>query len=248
MAKEQLSLFSETELVRMISPAFSRKKNQAEWELRKSRLGVIRADLSKELLLSDEGCPIIKPYFGTPEDPLVDFKNALVLGNYDFWVHFFIDDVLFEQIWNPKYTERDIEILTKFNGVFTPDFTLNPWLSQWQEQFNIFRSRAIGQIIQRRGGNIIPTVGWSFRRSFDYCFCGLSEGGTVAISTNGVLDKFISLRLFLEGVFELERHLHPEVIFIYGNKIELHTNARQIWHPNTHIAHLRTIRKKRKPL
>ena len=233
MDREQLSLFSETEMIRMISPAFSRKKNRAEWELRKSRLGVIRADLSKNLVLSDEGCPIIKPYYGIPEYPLVDFKEALSSYIYDFWVHFFIDDVFFEQIWNPKYTERDIKILTEFKGMFTPDFTLNPSLSSWQEQFNVFRSRAIGQIVQRRGGNVIPTIGWSFRRSFDYCFCGLSEGGTVAISTNGVLREFVSLRLFLEGVFELERHLHPEVIIIYGDKIELHTNARQIWYPNT---------------
>ena len=192
-------------------------------------------------MLNDEGCPIISPYFGIPDSPLVDFKEAMSSDDFMKWVHFFIDDVFFEQIWNPKYTERDIEKLTKFNGTFTPDFTLNPWLSPWQEQFNVFRNRAIGQIVQRRGGNVIPTIGWSFRRSFDYCFCGLSEGGTVAISTNGVLNNVVSLRLFLEGVFELERHLRPEVIFIYGNKLEFHTKAQQIWHPNTHINHLRSI-------
>ena len=131
------------------------------------------------------------------------------------------------------------EILCKFKGMFTPDFTLDPRLSQWLERFNIFRSRAIGQIVQKRGGIVIPTIGWSFRRSFDYCFCGLSEGGTVAIITNGVLNNYVSLRMFLEGVFELERRLRPEVIFIYGDKIELRTKARQIWHPNTQIVHLR---------
>lgn len=241
MGIKQLSLFSEAEQVKMISPVFSRKKNRAEWELRKSRLGVVRADLSKNLCLSDEGCPIIKPYFGIPDSPLIDFKASLKSDTYDNWVHFFIDDVCFEQIWNPKYTERDVTLLCKFKGMFTPDFTLNPWLSQWQEQFNIFRNRAIGQIAQRRGGRVIPTIGWSFRRSFDYCFCGLSEGGTVAISTNGVQRKIVSLRLFLQGVFELERKLRPEAIVIYGNKIDFHTKARQIWHPNTHLTHLRTV-------
>ena len=125
--------------------------------------------------------------------------------------------------------------------MFTPDFTLNPWLTPWQEQFNIFRNRAIGQIAQRKGSNVIPTVGWSFRRSFDYCFCGLSEGGTVAISTNGVIKEFVSSRLFREGVFELERHLRPEVIVIYGTKIDLATKAQQIWYPNTHITNLRKL-------
>lgn len=239
MSNRQLSFFSEYELTKMISPAFSRKKNQAEWNLRVNRLGAVRADLSKDLQLSDEGCPIIQPYYGIPQHPLINFKEALAIDSFEYWVHFFIDDVLFEQIWNPRYTARDIDILCRFKGMFTPDFTLDPRLSQWQEQFNIFRSRTIGQLVQRRGGIVIPTIGWSFRRSFDYCFCGLSEGGTVAISTNGVLNNYVSLRLFKEGVFELERRLRPEAIFIYGNQIELRTNARQIWHPNTQIVHLR---------
>ncbi len=237
----QLSLFSERELTNMISPSFSRKKNRIEWELRKSRLGAVRADLSKNLQLSEEGCPIIKPYFGVPDSSLIDFKEALSSDNYNYWVHYFIDDILFEQIWNPRYTERDIRILTRFKGMFTPDFTLDPRLSIWQEQFNVCRSRAIGQIVQKRGGHVIPTVGWSFRRSFDYCFCGLSEGGTVAISTNGVFREFLSLRMFKEGVFELERQLHPEVICIYGNTIELQTKARQIWFPNIRLKHLRKL-------
>ena len=128
-----------------------------------------------------------------------------------------------------------------FKGMFTPDFTLDPRLSPWQERFNVFRSRAIGQLVQKKGGTVIPTIGWSFRRSFDYCFCGLSEGGTVAISTNGVLNHQVSLRMFMEGVFELERRLRPEIIFIYGSKMDLHTKARQIWHSNTHITHLRKL-------
>ena len=248
MNYRQPSLFSESELAKMISPTFSRKKNQAEWNLRVNRLGAVRADLSKDLHLSEEGCPTIQPYFGVPEYPLINFKEALSANCYDYWVHWFIDDVFFEQIWNPKYTERDIEILCKFRGMFTPDFTLDPRLSQWQEQFNIFRSRTVGQLVQRRGGVVIPTVGLSFRRSFDYCFCGLSEGGTVAISTNGVLNNLVSLRLFMEGVFELERQLRPEVIFIYGDKIELRTKARQIWQPNTQIARLRNQSDQKKVL
>ncbi len=239
MNNRQLSFFSEYEWAKMISPAFPRKKNQAEWNLRVNRLGAVRADLSKDLHLSDEGCPTIQPYFGIPQYPLINFKEALSIDCYERWIHFFIDDVSFEQIWNPRYTARDIDILCRFKGMFTPDFTLDPRLSQWQEQFNIFRSRTIGQLVQRRGGIVIPTIGWSFRRSFDYCFCGLSEGGTAAISTNGVLNNYVSLRLFKEGVFELERRLRPEAIFIYGNQIELRTNARQIWHPNTQIVHLR---------
>ena len=248
MGGKQLSFLSESELAKMISPDFPRLKNRAEWELRKSRLGVIRADLTKNLLLSERGCPIIKPYFGIPDSPLIDFKEALASNSYNYWVHFFIDDVSFEQIWNPRYTNRDIEILSRYCGVFTPDFTLKPNLSPWQEQFNILRSRTIGQLLQCRNVPVIPTVGWSFRKSFDYCFEGLSEGGTVAISTNGVKSEIVSLRMFLEGVFEMERRLKPRVIMIYGDKIEVKTKALQVWIPNNTIAHLRNLDKRTKTI
>ena len=136
MNYRQPSLFSESELAKMISPTFSRKKNQAEWNLRVNRLGAVRADLSKDLHLTEEGCPtILARILEYLNIPLINFKEALSANCYDYWVHFFIDDVFFEQIWNPKYTERDIKILCKFKGMFTPDFTLDPRLSQWQEQF-----------------------------------------------------------------------------------------------------------------
>lgn len=77
----------------MISPTFSRKKNQAEWNLRVNRLGAVRADLSKDLHLTEEGCPTIQPYFGVPEYPLINFKEALSANCYDYWIHWFIDDV-----------------------------------------------------------------------------------------------------------------------------------------------------------
>lgn len=239
MNDRQLSLFSEYELAKMISPHFPKQRHKAELRLKKTRLGVLRADISEDLELSEEGCPTMKPYFDIPDVPLIGFNEALASKEHDFWVHFFIDDYRFEQLWNPRYTQRDINILSEYKGMFSPDFTLTPSLSIWQEMFNVFRSRAIGQILQRRDKNVIPTLGWSNRKSFDFCFAGLSEGGTVAISTNGILKNIVSLRLFLEGVFELERQLRPDTIFVYGNKIELHTKAKQIWYPNTRIQHLR---------
>lgn len=241
MEGKQLSLFNKAEWINMISPEFSRQKYRAEWNLRKSRLGVIRVDLTNDLEMTEDGFPVIKPYFGYPEYPLIDFKEALSTKEYDYWVQWFIDDVCFEQIWNPRYTDRDLDILSRFRGAFTPDFTLWPNMSPIQEQFNLFRSRTIGQKLQSLDVPVIPTIGWSTRRSFDYFVSGLSEGGTVAISTNGVMKSFVSQRLFREGTFEMERKLRPEIIVIYGAKIELKTKARQIWIPNKRIERLRMI-------
>lgn len=205
-------------------------------------LGAIRADLSKDLKLTEEGCPILEPCYEAPNFPLLDFKAALAIDNRDYWIHFFIDDIFFEQLWNPRFTDRDILLLSEFEGCFTPDFTLFPNMSVWQEQFNVFRNRAIGQLVQKKGGRVIPTIGWSNRRSFDFAFKGLSEGGVVAISTNGIKKSLVSIRLFREGVFELERQLRPSIIIIYGDIIEIKTKARQIWHPNSIISRLRKLK------
>ena len=237
----QLKLFTEEELSALAIAPTAAYTQQKEWEKRKSRLGIMRVDLSMNLEKDDNGYPIVKPYYGIPDAPLINFKEALAAENHNHWVHFFIDDCLLEQIWTPQYTERDLEILSRFKGTFTPDFTLAPQLELCQQQFNVFRNRAIGQLLQNRGQNVIPTVGWSCRNSFDFCFLGLSEGGTVAISTNGVIREFVSHRLFLEGVFEMERQLHPDNIVIVGQKIELRTKARQLWYPNEQIMRLRSL-------
>lgn len=237
----QLNLFADEELSAFEVVSAEAETKQKDWRKKKSRLGIMRADLTRNLIRGEDEYPIIEPYFGVPNAPLINFKEALVAQNLNHWVHFFLDDCLFEQIWDPRYTERDLKIISKFKGTFTPDFTLGPQLSPCQEQFNIFRSRAIGQLLQKRGVSVIPTVGWSCRRSFDYCFAGLSEGGTVAISTNGVLRKALSQILFREGVFELERQIKPQNIVIYGQKIHLETKARQIWYRNETIYRLRRI-------
>ena len=237
----QLNLFTVEELSALATTPIDADTQRKEWRKRKLRLGIMRVDLSRNLEKDGNGYPIVKPYYGIPDAPLINFKEALATENHNHWVHFFIDDCLLEQIWIPQYTERDLEILSRFKGTFTPDFTLAPQLELCQQQFNVFRNRAIGQLLQKRGQRVIPTVGWSCRNSFDFCFLGLSQGGTVAISTNGVLRKFVSHRLFLEGVFEMERQLHPDNIVIVGQKMELRTKASQLWYPNEQIMRLRGL-------
>lgn len=233
------SLFSMEELCDCM--AAEAPSGRDMWEDRKKRLGCLRVDITKTLKSDESGFPVIEPYWGIPENGLIDFKEAISSTDYYHWVHFFVDDVEFERLWNSSHTERYLTKLEHFAGCFSPDFTVSPDMQPWQEQFNIARGRAIGQILQSRGVNVIATVGWSTRRSFDYSFAGLSEGGTVAISTNGVLKQTASVRLFREGVFEMERRLRPENIILVGQELSLNTKARQIWYPNERIRHLRTL-------
>ena len=55
--------------------------------------------------------------------------------------------------------------------------------------WNTYRSRLIGQLMQKAGIIVIPTVSWADETTFDFCFDGLPQESTLAISTIGVRRK-----------------------------------------------------------
>lgn len=127
--------------------------------------------------------PVIHPCNYVPED-LIGFNYVLTAQQFNKGVHFFLDDYQFERVWQrPAFY---IEKLKKFDCVFTPDFSLYMDMPGAMKVWNVYRSRLIGQLMQKEGINVIPTLSWAEEKSFDYCFDGLGQGGTVAVSTIGV--------------------------------------------------------------
>ena len=114
----QQTLFTDEELARITIPFSDKVSSSDEWERRKARIGIMRADLTKWLKTDERGFPTMEPYRGVPDAPLMRFNDALSSKEYDYWVHFFVYDEFFEQIWRPEYTTRDISILSKFRGAF----------------------------------------------------------------------------------------------------------------------------------
>ena len=53
--------------------------------------------------------------------------------------------------------------------------------------------------------------------SYDWCFDGEPEGGTVAISSVGCMNSIGKKRLFLSGYNAMVERLHPESIIFYGS-------------------------------
>ena len=135
------------------------------------------------------------------------------------WVHFFIDDYQFERIWNTP--NRYLPILKRFEGVITPDFSILLDMPLAQQIFNCYRNRVLAYWMQREGLRIVPTVGWSDKKSHDWCFDGLPCTSCISISTTGCLSSAVGRYYLRAGYAAMREELHPSKILVYGRSGDL---------------------------
>ena len=130
-------------------------------------------------------------------------------------VHFFVDDYQFNRLWTN--IDRYTEMLSQFKYVMTPDFSTYTDFPKAIQIYNHYRKHWVGAYLQEYGVNVIPTISWSTPDSFDWCFDGEPEGGTVAVSSVGCMNGKAKRELFLAGYTEMVRRLQPESIIFYGS-------------------------------
>ena len=134
---------------------------------------------------------------------------------YDKGLHFFVDDYQFTRCWtNP---DAYLDMLRKFKVVWTPDFSTYTDLPKAVQIYNHYRKHGLGTYWQANGITVIPTISWSDRDSFSWCFDGEPVGGTVAISSVGTQLNKESRKLFIDGYNEMLARLEPTLIYFYGN-------------------------------
>lgn len=129
-------------------------------------------------------------------------------------IHFFIDDYQFSRLWNNP--DAYIELLQKFKCVCTPDFSTYTDFPKAIQIYNHYRKHWLGAYWQMYGINVIPTISWSDRQSFDWCFDGEPVGGVVAVSSVGTQMNENARRLFIDGYNEMMKRLKPSAIIFYG--------------------------------
>lgn len=136
----------------------------------------------------------------------------------DYWIDFFINDYYFESFWNAP--GRSLNNLRKFKGIITPDYSMIPAMLPGQIIWNCTRNRVMAYYLQRKGFNIIPVASWCGVDGFDWCFDGLPEKSSIAISNNGCLSSPYSRRIFLKGVEELQKRKQPSHLIVCGRFME----------------------------
>jgi hypothetical protein len=129
-------------------------------------------------------------------------------------VHFFVDDYQFNRLWtNPN---QYIDLLRRFQYVFSPDFSPYADFPKAVQVFNHFRKHWIAAYLQEHGVNVIPTVTWSYPPSYDFCFDGEPKESVVAVSSVGCMRSVDTKKMFMDGYNEMIARLNPSTIIFYG--------------------------------
>lgn len=145
---------------------------------------------------------------------LIPFSKAIGRKDYDAWVHFYEDDVSFERLWNQP--NKYLPILQKYQGVITPDFSVYRDMPLVMQQWNIYRSRAIGHWLQNHSIPVITNVRWSDGRTYELSCTGVPCNATIAIGSHGCIKLLRERQCFSEGLDYVVNNLKPKTIIVYG--------------------------------
>ena len=167
--------------------------------------------------------PIIPKFEAKPGD----FDDLLLIGfdkthlednnHLDRMVHFFLYDYRFERVW--KNPDNDIEKLSRYRAVLSPDFSMYLEMAPVMQIYNVFRNRWCGAYWASKGIRVIPSVNWGDESTFDFCFQGIEKGSTVAVSTYMASESEHhkeQKEWFMVGYNEMLRQIEPEQIICYN--------------------------------
>jgi len=156
-----------------------------------------------------------------------DFDDLLLIGfdkthledqnHLDRMVHFFLYDYRFERVW--KHPDNDIEKLSRYRAVLSPDFSMYLEMAPVMQLYNVFRNRWCGAYWASKGIRVIPSVNWGDESTFDFCFEGIEKGNIVAVSTymaSAHDHRQDQKEWFMAGYNEMLRRIEPEKIICYN--------------------------------
>lgn len=162
------------------------------------------------------GIPYISPETECPSSEFIPMNYANTAKNPESKaVHCFVDDYQFLRYWNQP--DKYIPLLSKFQAVCSPDFSLYTDMPVAMQIYNHYRKHWLAAYWQMHGITVYPTIAWSTPDSYDWCFDGEPTGGIVAVSSVGTQKNKESKRLFLQGYEEMMKRLDPQFVIFYGN-------------------------------
>lgn len=104
----------------------------------------------------------------------------------------------------------------KSSLVLTPDFSTYTDYPKILQIYSHYKKHVLGAFWQKNGITVIPTVSWSDKNSFEWCFDGEPVGGTVAVSSVGTQNCKRAREMFIDGYNEMVERLKPANIIFYG--------------------------------
>lgn len=161
--------------------------------------------------------PIINNDNFIPSD-LIGFNYAKSSDNKQTGIHFYLDDYQFERLWNNP--SEYVDILSEYECILSPDFSLYLDMPMPMKIWNIYRSRQIGQYYQSMGIKVIPTLSWAEKETFEFAFKGIPKGSVVSVSTIGVKRDEKALKIWNDGMDAMIKEIEPSTILVYGGELD----------------------------
>ena len=149
---------------------------------------------------------------------LIPFSRAVSGTDFCSWVHFYEDDAVFERIWNNPL--KYLSFLKKYQGVISPDFSLYRDMPLVMQQWNVYRSHAVGHWLQRNGIPVITNVRWSDERTYELCCMGTPHCTAIAVGSHGCVKTKDDRKYFIRGLDYVIKTLTPTEIIVYGTAPE----------------------------
>lgn len=170
---------------------------------------VRNAEFDGTLEIPCVGAEIYKP------KKLISFSKCTSAKEYDSWVHFYEDDAVFERLW--KDPEKYLQVLSKFEGVISPDFSLYRDMPLVMQYWNIYRNHAVATWLQNNGIKVIPNIRYGDERTFTTACLGIEKHGTIAIGSHGCIKILKDREIFVTGLDIVVQTVEPRIIVVYGS-------------------------------
>lgn len=132
----------------------------------------------------------------------------------NLWVHFYVHDYRFLPVL--RTPEKYIPFLQNYEGVIGMDNSIYRDLPLGEQIHSIYLNRVFDYYLFINGIPVIPNVSWSDYRSFAFCFDGIAEGTTVAVSSYGCVKHKVDQKYFLDGFHEMLIRIRPDAVIFHG--------------------------------
>lgn len=135
-----------------------------------------------------------------------------------FFVHFFIDDDLFECI--RKSPERYVKMLKSADFIVAPDFSTYRNFPFPVLLKNAFDNMLLAAYYQREGVRVVANIIWSRPIFYDYTFSGQPAESVICVSSKSVdIRDRKGVQHWLHGYKEAIKRLKPKMVIRMGKII-----------------------------
>lgn len=131
------------------------------------------------------------------------------------WVHFFLPDYRFQQVWN--HPENYIELFKQYKGICSPDFSCYIGMPKAMQIFNVYRMSFLSAYYERYGIKVLPSVTWGEEDTYDWVFSWIPKGSAVVVSTVGCVQNKKATAEFLKGYEKMLEVVDPYQVILYGH-------------------------------